>query len=171
MPKNPTVFDSIKLTQTIARPANTTDYAAGDVISEVTTNNHYEFTRSDDGNNQLKGSIDYARMTVASNQGTKPDLELWLFSLDIAEVADNAAFAPTDAEMLTLIDIIPFAVDDWYVGLSGGGASGNIAQTKNNLGIIVPQTSGSIYGQLVVRNIYTPIASESFTAEIIVTLD
>lgn len=169
-----TKFQSIVLSDTITRPNNTTAYAAGDVISEVTTNDHFTFTQSAYGKGYggtLKGSIDFARMMIQSNQSTKPDLELWLFSQDIAEVADNGAFAPTDAEILTLIDVIPFATADWYVGLSGAGASGNIVLTANNLGIIVPSTAGSIYGQLVVRNAYTPIASEVFTAELIITLD
>lgn len=168
------IYDAIKLSDSITRPANTTDYAAGDVISAVTTNDYYTFVYDSTGKvGRLKGHIQMARMMVNANQTTKPDIELWLFDTAIAEVADNGAFAPTDAEILTLIDIIPFGVDDWTVGLAGAGASGNIVQTKKDLNIIVPETNAakSIYGQLVVRNAYTPIASEQFDCHLIMTLD
>ena|SRR5690606_10143993 len=157
------------LTDSIIRPGNTTAYAAGDVISEVTTNDHYTFASGKAG--QLRGKIEMARMMVLANQGTKPDLELWLFAEDIAEVADNSAFAPDDTEILTLIDVIPFPAADWLVGLSGSGADGNIVQTARDLNIKLPQTNGSLYGQLVVRNAYTPISGEQFDCHLIVALD
>jgi hypothetical protein len=75
----------LTLSDSITRPANTTAYAAGDVISAVTTNDHYAFDSSKAG--QLRGKIEMARMMVLANQSTKPDLELWLFAEDIAEVA------------------------------------------------------------------------------------
>jgi hypothetical protein len=72
---------------------------------------------------------------------------------------------------LTLIDVIPFPVADWVVGLSGSGADGNIVQTLRDLNIQLPQTNGNLYGQLVVRNAYTPIEDEQFDCHLIVTLD
>lgn len=162
---------TLTLTDTIARPANTTDYAAGDVVSEVTTNDFFTFTRSASSDLPIKGTLNTAKMMILANQATKPDLELWLFSQTIAEVADNSAFAPTDVEILTLIDVIPFALADWYVGLAGAGADGNIVQVKNNLAIPIPSTNGNIYGQLVVRNVYTPISGESFTAKLLIDED
>lgn|SRR3990167_606247 len=159
----------IILSDSITRPADTTQYAAGDVISAVTTDNHHTLDSKMGG--QLRGAIESARMAVNANQATKPDLELWLFSVDIAEVADNGAFAPTDAEILTLIDVIDFAVAGWKVGLAGSGASGNIIQVERELNIPLPATKGIIYGQLVARNTYTPIASEQFAVYLNITLD
>lgn len=156
------------LSDSIIRPSNTTAYAAGDVISEVTSEDHYTFSSEVD---PLIGAINMARMMINANQSTKPDLELWLFSEDIAEVADNSAFAPTDAEILTLIDVIEFSSALWKVGLSGSGASGNIVQTVRNLDIVIPKAGKSIYGQLVARNAYTPISAEQFDAHLIVSLD
>lgn len=152
----------------ITRPANATQYAAGDVISAVTTNNHHTFDTKKAG--QLRGVIESARIMVNANQGTKPDLELWLFSVDIAEVADNSAFAPTDTEILTLIDVIDFAVAGFKVGLSGSGADGNIIQVERDLNIALPQTKGILYGQLVARNTYTPIESEQFAIDLQIQL-
>ena len=164
----------------IERPDNTTTYAAGDVIGEVTTNDHYAFTLSgltEASQTIGSGVIDSARMMINSNKtaGTLPDIELWLFDTDVTEVADNSAFAPTDAEILTLVGIIDFASTSWKVGLSGADASGNIVQQVDNLGIVykaVGQNQNAVlYGQLVLRNAYTPIASEEFHTELVLSLD
>ena len=162
---------TIIVTDSITRPANTTAYAAGDVISEVTTNDHYTFTPAapDAG---LVGYIEHAVMSINANQSTLPDIELWLFHTDIAEVADNSAFAPTDAEVLTLIGVIDFPLTGWKVGLSGAGASGNIIQEIPAVGIpyrTQPASGGSIFGQLVVRNAYTPISDEIFQVRLSLT--
>jgi hypothetical protein len=157
-------FDIDVIKDSIIRPDNTTAYAAGEVISEVTTNDHYQFSKT----GGMFGEIYSAKMMINANKSTLPDLELWLFDADIAEVADNSAFAPTDAEILTLIDVIEFSNSLWKIGLSGADASGNIVQTVRNLNIAMPRTSNTIYGQLVVRNAYTPISSEQFDCHLIV---
>ena len=152
------------LEDTIARPADTTTYAAGDVISEVTTNDFFTFTPATD-KAAKPGYIDYASIVINANSTLKPDLELWIFDTTIAEVADNSAFAPTDAEILTLVGIIEFPASLFKVGLSGSGASGNIAQTVVGVGIPFETKAASganLFGQLVVRNAYVPIASETF---------
>lgn len=156
----------------LTRPANTTQYAAGDVISAVTTNNHFEFedvVRR--GPSLLSGSISSARIVSSANQATKLDAELWLFDTDIAEVADNSAFAPTDAEMLTLVGIIPFPVADWYVGDATSGAGGNAVCQVDGLSIAFQARTTTLYGQLVARNTYTPVSGEIFTVDIVVTQD
>lgn len=166
-----TEFRVKRLQQSIQRATGTTQYTAGDVISAVTTNNHFAFTGVT-RTGKLTGSIDAARCFSSANQSTLPDLELWLFHTDIAEVADNGAFAPTDAELLTLVGIIDFPVADWKVGLSGSGANGNAVCDVHNIAIPFHlKTVGDLYGQLVVRNAYTPVDSEIFTVELVVSQD
>ena len=162
----------------ITRPSNTTAYAAGDVVSEVTTNDHLTFSLANlTSGFQVVGTgkIESARCMINANQATKPDLELWLFDTDIAEVADNSAFAPTDTEILTLVGVIDFAVANFKVGLAGSGAAGNIVQQINNLDIPYKTAgdnqNGNLYGQLVVRNAYTPISAELFHVELVVAQD
>lgn len=156
----------------ITRPSNTTQYAAGDVISAVTTNDHLTFQNCANIG-RYTGTIDAARCFSSANQTTKPDLELWLFHTDIAKVADNNAFAPTDAEMLTLIGVIDF--DSWRVGLSGSGTDGNIVSEVRNIGLpfVIAGLADTphIYGQLVERGTYTPISAEVFTVELSLYLD
>jgi len=152
----------IELSDAITRPADTTQYTAGDVIAEVTNNDHYTFV--DDGiTDAIYGYITGARLDSSANQATKLAGELWLFAVDIAEVADNGVYAPTDAEMLTRIGVIDFSAALWKVGTSTSGAGGNACC---DIELDVPiqfKSTGTLYGQLVARNAYTPVASEVFT--------
>jgi len=161
-------FLTVRCSDSIARPSNTTAYAAGDVISEITTNDHFTFTGIANVG-VYTGTLDAARCFSSANKSTLPDLELWLFHTDIAEVADNAAFAPTDAEMLTLVGIVDFPVASWKIG-NPAADTGNVVCEVRNIGLPF-RLAGSasapyLYGQLVVRNAYTPVASEVFTVEL-----
>lgn len=163
-----------RLSATIQRPNNTTAYAAGDVLSEVTTNNYHQLSGAVKGKGAMSGRIKGASVIGSANQGTKPDLELWIFKDAIAEVADNAAFAPTDAEMLTLLAIIAIPVASFKVGNAGAGADGNIAQFVNQLDIpyrLDSDSDGVLHCQVVVRNAYTPVADEQITVNLDVELD
>jgi hypothetical protein len=141
-------------TVSITRPADTTTYAAGEVVCNAAT---LEFPGA---NSKGSTCLNYAVITSSQNSATKLDGELWLFSATVAAVADNAAFAPTDAEMLTLVTVVPFATADWKVGLSGSAGAGNA--TCQITGLAVPISCRSLFGQLVTRNAYPPIASEVF---------
>lgn len=167
-------FNTFKGVDALTRPANTDAYAAGDVVSAVTSNDHFTFlevNRSGTQTKQLGGSIATARLHSSANQATKLDGELWLFHTDIAEVADNGAFAPTDAEMLTLVGVIDFPLANWKAGIATVGAGGNAVCEAFNLGLAFKGATKTLYGQLVVRNAYTPVSGEIFTVEIILSRD
>ena len=157
-------FDIQKSRKSIIRPSNTDAYAAGDVISAVTSNDHFTFTilktKPVQGSSLLSASIERAIITSSADVATAPDLELWLFDTDIAEVADNAAFAPTDAEILTCLGVIDFPTGDFRVGLTTG--DGNSICQSENLNMSLKGIAGDIFGQLVVRNAYVPISAEVF---------
>lgn len=162
----------------LTRPSNTTAYAAGDVISAVTTNDHFTFGALSNDNSKRTGrpnpgtlAINCARLWSSANQSTKLDAELWLFHTDIAEVADNSAFAPTDTEMLTLVGIIAFPMADWKVGTATSGADGNAVCEVRNLDFPVMAGPGRLYGQLVARNAYTPVSAEVFVVDLVTTVD
>jgi hypothetical protein len=162
----------------LTRPNNTTTYTAGNVISAVTTNDHFTFGAASDDDSKRTGrpdpgtlTINTARLWSSANQSTKLEAELWLFNAAIGEVADNSAFAPTDAELLTLVGIIAFPASSWYAGSSTSGAGGNAVCEIRNLDFPVNAKPGRLYGQLVARNGYTPVASEVFTLDLVTTLD
>lgn len=161
-------FKTRKITSSITRPANTTAYAAGDVISEVTTNNHHTFADVSRHTNWGvdTGTILSARVISSVAGSPNLDCELWLFDTDIAEVADNSAAAVTDAEMLTLIGIIDFPAGQWKtVGANSVCAIDNVNLPYRS------NTSGQIFGQLVARNAYTPASGEVITSDLWIVRD
>ena len=170
-------FNTSSIVRAITRPADTTPYTAGDVVSGD-PDLHFTFPKAARiGGGRLTGVISGARITSSANVATKADLELWLFRADVAARADNLAIAFTDAEMLTRIGIIQFPTANWFVGLATAGAGGNAGCESMGLGIpyqlAAPAANDtpSMYGQLVVRNAYEPVSAEIFTVELLLTLD
>lgn len=153
------------ISATVVRSANTTTYSAGQVLSNSTTAGTVisfpNVTRDVNGH----AVINEALCIDEANQTTKPDLELWLF--DAAPTAENdaAAFAPSAAEIETLVTVIAFPVASFKVGNAASGASGNVMCDQQSLGIPV-NTKGqanALYGIVVVRNAYVPVSAEKFT--------
>lgn len=144
----------------ITRPANTTAYTAGDVIGDATTAamTFTDVSRSAGGS----GMIMTAMVIDSASAATAPSLELWLFSAALAVVADNAPFIPTDAEMLNLVSVITLTT------VKVGLASGNLAIISDTVATPFKCAGGSanLFGYLVVRNAYVPIASELFTVKL-----
>lgn len=147
---------------TITRPANTTAYAAGDVIGTAVTCElaFADLARSNGG----AGMIVNAMVIDSANQATKPTLELWLFTAPLAVVVDNAPFVPTDAEMKTLVGVIDLTTAK--VGEPTVGAVGNCVLYSGT--VTLPYrcaaATKSLSGYLVVRNAYTPVSAEEFTS-------
>lgn len=150
---------------TVTRPADTNAYTAGDVVCNSTSapvvmtfSDAFKFNHT---------VLQHAVITSSANVATKPDLELWLFDTTITMDNDNAAFTPTDAEMLTLVAVVPFLTADFKVGDATSGAGGNSVCESKNLGIpINPAASDDLYGVLVARNAYVPVSGEVFTVRL-----
>lgn len=145
-------MDVAKSTATVTRPADTTAYTAGDVVSD-TPGTRFTFT----GLPKYVGEGALLQTAVVIDSvlaATPPDLELWLFDADIAAIADNAAFAPTDAELLNLVAIVPLATASFKKGTV------NQACVSQNIGASFK--ADTLYGVLVVRNAYTPASGEVF---------
>jgi len=149
----------------VTRPDNTTQYAAGDVIgtaaSATLTFNNVAL--------QQGGSVIITTVLVddSANQATKPVLELWLFDAAPPAVVDNAPWAPTDAVMLTRVAALSLDSTDIYVGNATVGAGGNSCQQwADAFQVICAADSQALYGVLVVRNTYTPVAEEVFTVRV-----
>lgn len=134
---------------TFTRPANTTAYTAGDVIGEVMLF----------GTDALFGKIDSAILidSVVAG-GLKPECDLLLYSAAPTVAADNAAFAPTDAQAANLVAVIPFLAANFLAATANGCTVSAISA-----GIPFVAPNRVLYGVLVARNAYTPTASEVFT--------
>ena len=162
--------DLKRVEDSITRPSNTTAYAAGDAVSEVTTNDHFTFSAPTElGVNT--GEIVSAICHSSAAQGTAPDLELWLFHTDVGEDADNAAWTPTDAELLTCIGVIDFATANWKTGSGNSLCQVTNVNLPYKLARVGDGTRATIYGQLVMRNTYTPVSAEIFTVSMLIRQD
>lgn len=153
-----------EIVTSITRPNDTTAYTAGDVIgtadSQVLTFNNVSTAFV-----QGSGAVCSASVISSAAPATLPSLELWLFKVAPTAVADNSAWAVTDAELLNLVGVIPLATT--YVGLASGNHVQQSATSIN--GFQLPAGSDALYGVLVVRNAYTPVALEVYKVKIIVS--
>jgi hypothetical protein len=150
------------------RSANTTTYAAGQVVADSTTAatlRKFRITRDEGGFATVQAAI----LMVGANQTLKPDVQLWLFDTAPAIQNDAAAFAPSLAEMKTLIGVISFPVGSFVVANAASGASGNVM--CNPQGLLIPMSGakgdGNAYGVMVVRNAYVPTSGETWATRLI----
>lgn len=149
----------------VTRPDDTNAYTAGDVICNSTSAPVIlTFPRAVVGSGE-SGIIAHAQLIDSASQATKLDAELWLFDTTVAMDNDNAAFTPTDAELATCLGVIEFDGTTAFVGDATVGADGNCIIQASNLAIPIRAVAAqnAIFGILVARNGYTPVASESFT--------
>jgi hypothetical protein len=148
-------------TLTITRPANTTAYTAGDEIADVAgtaAQRTFAAARVNNGTGVVTG----CSLIYSNNPAATPSLELYLFDTDPTSAGDNAAFAPTDAQLATSIGVITFPAPK--VGTTG--TSGNLIYDSGPVTIEFAATGGttSLFGLLVTRIGFTPIAnSETLT--------
>lgn len=153
------------LSGSITRPADTTTYAAGEVIGTAAT--HLITLTADQLYEASKGWIHKAEVISTASPALLADLELWLLKKPIAAQADNSAFAITDAETAEVIAAIELG--NSRVGL----ASGNTVYESDSLlyGFQLPAFVKNITAVLVVRNAYVPISAEVFTVNLSVDFE
>lgn len=129
------------------RPADTTAYTAGDVMGTQMTFNPLG------GALNLGGQIKALSVNTSQAAATPPDLELWLFSQGMATPpVDNAAFAPSAADMLAFLGVVPVPTASFK--------KSSARQACTILGIDIP-VPAQVVGVLVVRNAYAPVTVET----------
>jgi len=159
--------DTPSVNASFTRPANTTTYAAGDAVTNSTSApvkiTFTGVTPLPAGSNEVVGAI----LIDGANQTLKGQFELWLFDASVTPDNDNALFTPTDAELATLIGVIP--LNAYYVGDATAGADGNVIFPVQGLSLPLKCTGSlqDIYGLLVVRNAYVPVSAEVFEFRLI----
>lgn len=147
------------------RPNDANVYASGDVVTDSTVAptviTFVDCARVAGGT----GVILKALMVDSANQATLGEFELWLFDTTFAPDNDNAPWTPTEAELATLVDVIPLPSANAYIGDATAGAGGNVVFRSDSVeaGFDCPAASRDLYGIVVVRNAYTPVANEEFT--------
>jgi hypothetical protein len=151
------------ITANFTRPNDTTAYAAGDAVTDSTSSptkiTFSNCARIANGTGRITG----VHMVDSANQATKGVFELWVFDTSVTPDNDNSAFTPTDTECGTLVGIVPLNVV--YVGDATSGAGGNAVYYSGEIDRPFTCTGSTrdLYGLMVVRNAYTPVAQEVFT--------
>jgi hypothetical protein len=154
---------------TLQRPNDLTAYAAGDVIADATSGaTVLTFQGAQGSSGTVSMILNEVLVVDSANQSPKPDLELWLFSVQPAAQQDNTAFAPTDAELNNLVAIVQIPSSSFIVGNAAAGASGNAVSSIKNIGtpINLAINDPRLFAFLVVRNAYTPVPQEQFVIDL-----
>jgi hypothetical protein len=150
------------------RPADTTAYAAGDVVCN-STSAPVVVTFANMAREAAKGGyITALQLLLGSVPTTYPDLELHLFDTSPTIQNDNAAWAPTDSDMEKSIGLIRLPS-----GLATPGGSNNLVYDIDALAKPFNCAAGatSLYGILVTRTAYTPGNAEKYAFRLHATLD
>lgn len=172
-------FRTLKRASAITRPANSTAYAIGDVIANVTTNAYFligqNIANQDSGRvtrrTELTGEISKVVLKSNANQGTKPGIRLFFFAEAVTEVADNEPFAPTDADLESLVCTVDLLSADWLAANPGSGALGNSFCQSLDIAARFKSAGGTLHVVPVLTNTYTPVSGETFTLDVVVTAD
>jgi hypothetical protein len=143
----------------LTRPANVTAYSAGDEIADTAGT---AAQRSFVGAGRVNGGsgvIDGATLIFSDNPAVTPTLKLYLFDTDPTSAGDNAAFAPTDAQLATCLGVLTFSGGE--VGTTG--TTGNILFDSGPAAIDFTCAGGSttLYFLLVTRTAFTSGATSS----------
>jgi hypothetical protein len=159
---------SKRLQATLTRPANTTQYAAGDIIANSDAAPVVNVLAGASLANGRGGKIRSVTLIDSSNALTAGDFELWLLNAAYTATNDNAAFAPTDAEAATVEAIISLPGSGSIIGNAGADAAGNrIYQVKDiDKDFTCAAASKNLWWVLIARNAYTPVSAEAFTLKL-----
>jgi len=146
---------SFRITDTIRRPGNTTQYTIGDVITNVASCPfQFRYITPEDG---LPVLLTDAFMISNNVPATAGSFYLLLYRTSFMSAADNAPFTPTLSQHLDLIGI---------VSLDTALKTANhtyYKQAANVRMILTPDpVRDKVYAFLIAANAYVPAANEQF---------
>ena len=146
----------------VTRPADTTQYAVGDAISDATTTATAAGAFTLDFQTQVGGSVVLTDFTLHKSDQDQTGAHIWLLLFTtlpaLAGWDDNAAVAITDAEMKECKGVVKFDADDWC-----NAGTGDIQTVQKTIGIVFNSDSSTVYGIMVAGGTYTPASGEVFT--------
>ena len=112
-------------------------YAAGDAVGGLLT---FENVARVEGRGALVKNV-----LIIDNHGQDAELELWLFKETFTAIDDNAAWAPSVADLKKLVAIISTASGTWF-------AAGTPSVARIPVSQYFELTGTSLFGQLVNRS-------------------
>jgi len=96
---------------------------------------------------------------IFDDAGQDAVMELWLFDRTFTAMADNAAWAPSQADLRNLVAIISTIDGSWF-------AAGTPSVARVEVSQQLPVAATSLYGQLVTRGTPTFAATDDVTVKI-----
>ena len=143
----------------ITRPSNATQFAANEAYADTTpTVGGFTLTsaaRISGGS----GIITDITIVCSNDPSTLLQGELWIFDSAVAEIADNAAFALTDADAKKLVGVVPFTLATTVAG-SGTNSYANIQNLSLGFTCV---GSADLRFLVKTKNAYTPASGEVLT--------
>lgn len=159
-------------TSSFTRYTTTTAYVPGQVIcnstgSDAVTNVLSNVVRSSGGS----GMILNASLIDSTNAANPGNYEVYIFSNNRTSEYDSASFSASYSDGINLVSVIPFSTSSYYI--INSGSNGTVVYTNNNImqGFVCSPSTSSLYWNLVVRNAYTPKASEQYTLKLRIKQD
>jgi hypothetical protein len=106
-------------------------------------------------------------IVITDKEKQDAEFDLILFNQDFTPTADNAAFDPSDTDLLNCIGLANIASTDYLTFVD------NSAAIKGGLSISIKSedSDGKIYGQLVTRGTPTYTSTSDLQVRLIVELD
>lgn len=140
----------------ITRPADTTAYSANDALSNSTSApTAGGFTLTGVARASGKSSIITDVVVTSSNPGGLLSGEVWIFDSSVTAINDNAAFAISDAEIKTLVGVVPFT--------TVADTNNSRANVQNLMIGVTTVGSADLRYLIKVLATYTPISGEVIT--------
>lgn len=149
-----TPFDSF------TRPANTTQYASGDLVANSATAASVVPLKFGLNGSGRSGIIRGARLYKSSNTVTAASFTVYLFAGDpgVPTNGDNGAFVVASAA--NFLDSI--AIDLSSGGLAGGTTGAQKRSASLAIPFCFPGLNDKIYALIAAAGTYTPASAESF---------
>lgn len=147
------IGDFTTISVDVARPANTTTYTIGDALADTTpTVGGFTFTSAGriSGGSGLMTDL---WVTFEEDAATPLQAELHIFDAAVTAIADNAAYAVSDAEAKTQIGTIPFGLID--------NGNQDVAHVQNLAIGFSTSGSANLRFLIKVKNGYVPTTNSS----------
>jgi len=145
---------AVRSTAKFARPSDTAAYAAGDVVSDrASIAKVIEFPEVGGS-----GLIKSAQMLMGETDTAS--FVLLLFDQEPTNVQDNAAYAPSEADLEKLVGMVTFLNAD---KTNLGTNLELYRMDEAHLDLAYTSDSGKLYGILVTNSVWTPASATAFT--------
>jgi hypothetical protein len=154
--------NTVVSTASFTRPADTTQYAASDAVTDSTSAPTVRTFSSCARKNAGSGYITKARLMKSTATTTNASFRLWVYNASPTAINDNAQFTLLWANRASRIGYVDFTLTTEGTGSDSAGAV--VADIR--IPFVCAAGSKALYGRLEAKAAYTPGSGESFFIEL-----